>query len=44
MGSIALHVNSPVVKVPVLSNAILWQAARASRTWPPLRSIPCEPT
>nr|GMC64120.1 hypothetical protein Iba_chr02dCG1910 [Ipomoea batatas] len=42
IGSIALHVNSPVVKVPVLSNAIVWQEASASRTCPPLRSAVME--
>lgn len=42
IGSIALHINSPVVNVPVLSNAIVWQEASASRTCPPLSKIPYE--
>lgn len=42
IGSIALHINSPVVNVPVLSNAIVLQEASASRTYPPLSKIPYE--
>ena len=30
IGSIALNLSPPVVNVPVLSNAIMWQDARAS--------------
>lgn len=40
MGSIALQVRPPVVKVPVLSKAIVWQEARASRTCAPFSNIP----
>jgi len=40
MGSIALQVRPPVVKVPVLSKAIVWQDARASRTCAPFSNIP----
>lgn len=40
MGSIALHISFPVVRVPVLSNAMDWQAARASNTCPPFSKIP----
>lgn len=42
IGSIALHINSPVVNVPVLSNAIVWQEASASKTCPPFSNIPYE--
>src|SRR6267154_2902448 len=40
MDSIETQESFPVVKVPVLSNAILLQFAKASRTTPPFRRIP----
>ena len=40
-GSIALQRSSPVVNVPVLSNATISQAASASSTSPPFKRIPC---
>jgi len=40
-GSIALQINSPVVNVPVLSNATVSQTANASSTSPPFKRMPC---